>query len=79
MRLPRWLTHRVRILTHPNNGYIIHAESRRITGILTNVCVWDGTQWHQAPLAMWNKGEGIDYLGIWIRAHLPLEAFDSRR
>ena len=65
---------------HNPDGCIIHSESRRFSrdGVLTNLCVWDGKQWHQAPLSMWDARDEINYLGIWIDAHLPIEAFRHR-
>jgi hypothetical protein len=78
-RLLYRIFHKEQQYRHPN-GYIIHSESRRFSknGMLTNVCVWDGKQWHQAPLSMWDARDGINYLSIWIQAHLPLESFRHR-
>lgn len=72
------LFHRTDQVIHPK-GYIIHSESRRFgRQTLTNLCVWDGAVWHQAPLKSWDRTEGINYLEIWVRAHLPRDAWDAR-
>jgi len=77
MRIPRWLTHKTHQLHHPN-GYIIYSESRRLGGIITNLCVWDGKEWHQAPLHLWNRHTDMDELLHWTKAHLPADAFRHR-
>ena len=77
MRLLRWLLVRTDKVVHPK-GYIIHSESNRFgRGALTNLCVWDGTRWHQAPLDLWDRRDPINYLEVWIKAHLPQDAWES--
>ncbi len=65
-------------VVHPTNGYIFHSEFRRFgRQLLTNLCVWDGTTWHQAPLSEWNRAtDGYIFEG-WIRGHLPKDAWDE--
>jgi hypothetical protein len=42
-----------------HDGMVIHAEYRRFTGTLLNLCVWDGLTWHQAPLRLWSKHDDL--------------------
>ena len=70
----RSLTHKTREMVHPN-GYIIYSESRRLGGVLTNLCVWDGKQWHEAPLARWDRRVDMTAMLGWLRENLPHDAF----
>lgn len=70
-RLLYRLLHRQTRFVHPK-GYIIHSEYRWFPPqVLTNLCVWDGTTWHQAPLHHWDRTEMFDYLGGWIMGIVP--------
>jgi hypothetical protein len=62
------------------SGYIIHSEFRRFPkdGVLTKLCVWDGEQWHQAPVTMWDKRDGVPYLEIWMDNMFGRDAFRHR-
>jgi len=65
------LLHKSHQVSHPD-GYLIYSEYFRFGNQhLTNLCVWDGTAWHQAPLDEWDRREGIDYLGGWIMGIVP--------
>lgn len=75
--LLRSLTHRSRTMNHPN-GYVIYSESRRLGGVLTNLCVWDGNEWHQAPLSSWDKRVDMNAMLDWLRDNLPADAFRHR-
>ena len=67
------LTHRQVKAYHPN-GYILHSEySVFPPQVLTNLCLWDGTQWHQAPIEEWDRTDGIDYLNGWVMGIIPLD------
>lgn len=74
-RLIYRLTHRTDRAVHPIKGYVVHTESRRWDGRLTNLCVWDGATWHQAPLHEWDNGVTTDDMTDWTFSRLPADAF----
>lgn len=77
-RLIYRLTHRTERVVHPIKGFVLLTESRRLTGRLTNLCVWDGTTWHQAPLDEW-ENITADLMWDWSMSKLPADAFDDYR
>jgi hypothetical protein len=65
------LFHKTKVYNHPN-GYVLHSEYRWFPPqVMTNLCLWDGKEWHQAPIHEWDGNDGFDYLGAWIISVTP--------